>query len=566
MSRYLERGIHTLLCFLIFENIIIIQYFTKAMEDLQHNISYNQTTKLLNASILRDPIVQQYFHKRLGKKRTKELMTEYLKDSKTALRLDSRPETLTNLYSSLENLMNNNCLIVVNNFKGIEFFPNIEYPVILRRFEVVFRHLKINNSKEAYSDLIWIPIGMLSTLDSVFSNSSPIKNCSISKYFSALNLTDSNSGHCVGLNPSRFAMAAKPWQCEVQMDLFLPSNILRMRKFTQIFRQTYHKIHFFPSLRPLVHILIDTKVSVNKYDWLSLSIWVTKKNFGNFKQDDSYYDISNDIQIIGHASCKTKYFAAATKCKITKINTIIPCSECRQLFKVESAKLNDLSFSFITFVEKAQRNMAVTTEYLTGNRERNELPGQIEYFLRNERKAILFPLKNFKRMMFKYSDKLKMLAFAYASILGSLLGNVTPNQYVKLRNSNYKKFGNLVNLHMTVLIFEFENGGRFNHFGVQNVFGKLHFISCGSRGLEAYGYFQLISVFKRNVWIFLIVFIVVLATSIMKLYNGRLRFAYLLTSLLSIVKVLLEQGNPFPANFDKTQRLRILMSGILLQV
>lgn len=36
------------------------------------------------------------------------------------------------------------------------------------------------------------------------------------------------------------------------------------------------------------------------------------------------------------------------------------------------------------------------------------------------------------------------------------------------------------------------------------------------------------------------------------------------TSTLSVVKVLLEQGDPFPSNFDKCRQMRFLMCGILL--
>ncbi len=85
---------------------------------------------------------------------------------------------------------------------------------------------------------------------------------------------------------------------------------------------------------------------------------------------------------------------------------------------------------------------------------------------------------------------------------------------------------------------------------VNNLFGGLHFVSCGSRGIEPFPVLQFVSVFEWKVWAFILVFITLQSVVIVVLRDG-LKYTELFCRVLSIYKALLEQGDPFPNNFYK---------------
>lgn len=90
---------------------------------------------------------------------------------------------------------------------------------------------------------------------------------------------------------------------------------------------------------------------------------------------------------------------------------------------------------------------------------------------------------------------------------------------------------------------------------LENSFGKLHFVSCGSRGLEPFPFIQFVSVYKWQVWVFIIVSIALPSLAIIKLYSDGGRSIGLMTRTFSIYKILAEQGNPFPVSFDKKRQM-----------
>lgn len=150
--------------------------------------------------------------------------------------------------------------------------------------------------------------------------------------------------------------------------------------------------------------------------------------------------------------------------------------------------------------------------------------------------AIKLPLKNFHRTKARYPDKIQLLAFAYASIFKDLLGNITSSKAKVLEEPDKYRFYRRLQL----LLF---NDHFQEQIKIEFIFGQLHIVSCGSRGIEQISFLQIVTVFESRIWIFLFLF-----TCLIMFCSKHLTGRSLSSILLSIFKVLLEQGGPFPEN------------------
>lgn len=535
-------------------------------------IKYTLTTRILNASSLSDKNIKVLIRK-FRRGHAQRAMTRYLYTLRRKQK-PGLPKIVNNLYSTLKHFTQENCLIVMNNFEGIDVYPEISFPIILRKFDLAILEFEyvdpFDNSRESVIDVLWLPKNRLSKLNGNFFTQIPNNiswyelrdnlrhPCSTSSYFGSIFPSWMNSAYCLELNVNSFSAASKPWQCKLQVDLFLPDDLLQLGKYTQIFSQRTENL---PSLRPPVHILIDTKTYKHKYDLILLAAWSLKRN-ERFNSDNYIPSIVNDVQINGHVSCEAnlKKIFVARQCNISTLNLIYPCPECQNFLTITPLNLHSFSFHTIRVLERSQMFVAFPLEF--DSDAQFNLGGQIVYFARKETKAITLPLKHISKLSIRYSDKIQLLGFGYASVLISLMGNSTANR-AKINPGNQFYYYFLSLMKRSIYIEEEENLIS-NTLKFENVFGRLHFVSCGSRGVEAFPFSQFLSVFEWKVWLSVVMCISLLSAGIIQLTKGACKYVSVTSSILSIVKLFLEQGNPFPANFDKLQQLRFLMSGVLL--
>lgn len=203
------------------------------------------------------------------------------------------------------------------------------------------------------------------------------------------------------------------------------------------------------------------------------------------------------------------------------------------------------------FIDEKNKQLLVTAR-MSDIFNAYSLGERIVYFIKNEQTAIKQPLKNFNQIKIRYPDKIQILAFAYASLFKNLLGNFTFNKAKVLETHEIYGLTRTFNPKISENPFE-------NHIRIEFKFGQLHIVSCGSRGLEPNSFFQIMTVFDTQIWILLVVF-TVLVIFCSKHFIG-ISFK---ASMLSILKVLLEQGGPFPENKETVNKLKFLFCGTLL--
>lgn len=97
----------------------------------------------------------------------------------------------------------------------------------------------------------------------------------------------------------------------------------------------------------------------------------------------------------------------------------------------------------------------------------------------------------------------------------------------------------------------------FSHVTIRHTLEGLRFISCGRPLVSPFAFSELFTVFSEYVWIALIVAVIVVTFSL-KLLNRN--WKYFMASL----KVLLEQGNPFPDTIIENRNFAVLNLLILL--
>ncbi len=500
----------------------------------------------------------------------------HLNKMRPAATLPKVDKTVLNLYAALKHFMDANCLVVVNNFEGIDINPTIEYPLILRQFELGIGRVEyfhpINQQIMATSGTIWIPKEAVFKLNGKFWTATPSNDyfskgndwarCSLLQYIYSLWPTSAISFDCLRPNSFNFILSSRPWQCEIQVDLFMSDNLLSIGKYTQIFDNLGNTgKSSVPSVRPPVHILVDRKSGVAEYDWVALAAWTSKRN--DWFRDSANDNIVNHIQITGHVSCHTnsKSLHINYNCNIETFNILFPCPQCRHFLNANIVKASDLSFHSIFPFDQAQKLVAFPGEMSASSNLM--FGGLIAYYANQKGDAIKFPLKSLQTdTSLQFADKLNMLSFAYASIFIDFMGNITTHKTEEFKNPDYDYF--TYYLKRVGRLIDWEYPEYLNVMRVNNVFGQLHFVSCGSRGIQPFPFPQFISVFKWEVWLIVLIAIALLSFAIVKLYKGGRSSHSLPIWPLSIYKVLVEQGDPFPENFDKSKPMRYIMAGIFL--
>ncbi len=361
--------------------------------------------------------------------------------------------------------------------------------------------------------------------------------------------------YCLGQKSFQFHLLSRPWLCEIQVDLFMPDSLFRLGKHTEIFDKISYR-HFLdspmPSLRQPVTILVDTKASADEYDWVSLAAWTIKRHFG-----DTNDPIDNNVQITGHVHCKISKRQKYFECNIKNFNIIYPCPKCPKFANVYSVNLEHLSFVYIDALEYVQKFVGFPVIVQTPG---DLLEERIGEFLSNRPEFIAHPLNKLRKFSVKSSDKLQTVSFGFASIFLSLMGNTSKPLTVKHQNEeDFYYFTRYLQRRVDI-----RYGTKLNILmQVRNSLGGLHFVSCGSRGIEPFPFDQLISVFEWKVWVFIIVSMTLLIITIVLLHKKGSRFIGMQMGTLSMWQVLMEQGNPFPQFFDKDAKMRFLMSGTL---
>lgn len=162
----------------------------------------------------------------------------------------------------------------------------------------------------------------------------------------------------------------------------MPDNLVRLGKYKHIFLYDNIPSNTLPSLRPHVHLLVDTKVSVHEYDSISLSSWSLKANERLCQDYRTQYNFINDFQFVAHVICKQKpsdKVFVDLQFYISIFNLIFACliQKNQQIYLLTLNLLCDVLL-LLYFKQQTTRRYCLTL-YVVLRRKRRNLVLELKY-------------------------------------------------------------------------------------------------------------------------------------------------------------------------------------------
>lgn len=132
----------------------------------------------------------------------------------------------------------------------------------------------------------------------------------------------------------------------------MPDKLFQLGQYTQILRYTDRSpLLFLPSSNPNINMLISFKQRLQKYHYLPVLAWITRRNV-RFYADSAYYSAIPDIIITGHI-CENQ---SSIHCNILKVFIILPSFGHPNWFYAIPLKLSNVSFKSILTLDKKRDN------------------------------------------------------------------------------------------------------------------------------------------------------------------------------------------------------------------
>lgn len=449
------------------------------------------------------------------------------------------------------------CFTMITLFQNADFVINVQ-PIILRRPEavVLWWYHENMNSWNSYFMLKW-------ELREKARTTNITGKCDKSKFWSGYQDATSFYYHnnhevCILLNFHNFTINTKPWNCQLDLGLHPPSfqysyDTINYPKVFMHSPDRYilpHNIN--PSPIPKIHIYHE----LNKTSHNALSGWI--ETLSRNREYQKVYE--NDVFIL----IRDDY--ATNSSQLNNIVSFQVCSICPPYIPFEFTELNMTTFS---------------TSVLTGKGERQEKlrywsifkDGRSEFY-DNVAKEIS-KCENLKttshNLIFSQETRIQQVEYAYATVWTSLMGNYTYISDVHNKQcTNGKLVDKIISIRTDIATITFRgtrhlqyNTGRYLYpVDLPNLVDRLKFVSCGERGFTSLAFGELLGVFDHNVWIMLVISVFAVACSLFGLISGSTEF--LTSILLTLSKILVEQGNPFSGRFVNNKKLRIILAIYLL--
>lgn len=180
------------------------------------------------------------------------------------------------------------------------------------------------------------------------------------------------------------------------------------------------------------------------------------------------------------------------------------------------------------------------------------------------------------------SDYQEKLNVAITIMLEDVMGNYTflvneqksdqciNGHWITFSNNKYGyKMDACFNCVKLLLNYVLPKEGHFkNPFITASQQSHLIFITCGQRGIDRLMFQELFSVYDKYVWFFVGIFTVILCLVFTGAYGNSpgktFKTSKPMENLLSVLKALLEQGDPFSRHLDHAPHLRWILAAVPL--
>lgn len=451
--------------------------------------------------------------------------------------LKTHSAPISNLQDILTPLNDDHCLVFMTSFKRVDIL-RVTSPTIRRTLELVGVVVK------SWKGIVWSPYNG-------FANGSLHTSSFSTKFYDSLQISEDGDapGHYSTILVPTFASFTKPWQCEIQISLFLPDFKLNMRK--QVSYPIPIEYYNGVPLVPQVNIFIDHSPQfTNEYYENVCFNFVLRRNSyatllkGVFLQVSlSQENIVEDILTLTTVHTYDDCF------KSSNIDTLdwkrsrfeFPTNDLKQHWYIDPHALS-YKYSFESaLMECSSLSMMHRVLKVHGNTDVDKA----KHRLIPQAQAYIF--------------QIVMGNFSYDVVGNSICkgdqGNVAiesdsrePTGYVNYIFAR-NQFGNSLSTN-TILYFN-------------NTSSSLRFITCRSRGSSELSFEELVNIFDRYVWATSAILLSLTSIIISKLVYLEKSIS-VVKPLLSVVKCLLDQGDPFSFPRKFQTKVKVILVGVYL--
>lgn len=168
-------------------------------------------------------------------------------------------------------------------------------------------------------------------------------------------------------------------------------------------------------------------------------------------------------------------------------------------------------------------------------------------------------------MEYKESERqiiFKCLLLHTPPFINFCLGNTTQSSYINTSTVNTNYLGKL-HFERSGYRIEYPYGNGYAALKVRNPSGTLRFVSCGLRGIQQYTILKFLSAFDNNVRKWIVAAIAIISVCSVCLLVKSWKFVSN-SGVWCMIKLLLEQGDPFPVTMIEMNRFRIIICATLL--
>lgn len=478
-----------------------------------------------------------------GLQRVLDLQTEYNQEKNPSIKYS----VLSNLNYYLKEIFSiKNCIILIDNFRSVNI-PKWHVPIILRTPVpiIIVTHSKETTNYMVSNGINTVPFKKVSLAD-VYS-----KNL----FCSSRNLFVKFEGHlevCLRINLTEFARKARSINCQVHLGIFPPSYVVSsdIMKYPTAFHSKIESRHYRfsgplsnPNINGIIGYNLSTPVAIEQLHetWIEATI------------EKSVSRYAFEIFVILETSPPTDFNSAllAFTTRIEQIYVLQICYICRHgksshLGTFSLVKANSFDIEVLTNLAFSGANLGLTGKISSVfNQKESLLSRTMKLLQTNVREK---PPTNVWLRMPEDKQFLDKVAIAHSHVFDSILGNFSATPF------NTPRF-QIVLHHITFKKSEF----IFTNYPVETLTNP-QFVGCGMRRLTSVPFQELVRIFDKILWIS-IIFTIAFVSGLIKLLLGKSSF---LGNIISVLKSLLEQGNPIPPSVVNAEYLRCLIGLFLL--
>lgn len=480
----------------------------------------------------------------------------------------SYPETLS-LDHYISILNQEKCLVVLDNFANINL-PQTSRPVIIRHPKLFVIEKEISTERYYLYHVIWS-----STL-SQFYNQTIKSNfqlkCSLSKFLTGTaksQLIWRIKDTCLRLNFDSFLAHVKPWTCQLQFIVLPPSFlsplVMEGNRYPKIFAyghaedyhlssvSTTHVIFLFSPYEP-----IRPRLATKMFKLLQETVRGAGKMNTGAVQNPFFFCLELIEDVSTTPNLKVSWQAGS----LNLLSTCLDCSTggtgAYYYFDLKMVSNLPNNLSEIKSMSYPLHGESIDWSVDTGQVETG--------FPFKEMIALLMECDE-NTLLTSFNNRQEKIASFFAGMWRSIMKNYTifGRAVINCNSKEPATFAKIDTFPVILRQNSFIRDHVYTRYPISDLGKRLRFVSCGRRHLSSLPFLKLVSVFDWPIWVCVIVTTIVVPIPLCTLGHSRnFSITYRSKHFLSVIKVLLEQGNPFCVADKKSNKLKLIMSIFLL--